>query len=51
MIKTEQDVQRFTPLAKEQAISQQELDNAVQAKAGANAQVKADEALVRKPRA
>ena len=29
VIKTEQDVQRFTPLAKEQAISQQELDNAV----------------------
>ncbi len=46
VLKTEQDVQRFTPLAKEQAISQQELDNAVQAKAGANAQVKADEALV-----
>jgi len=46
VIKTEQDVQRFTPLAREQAISQQELDNAVQANAGANAQVKADEALV-----
>jgi RND family efflux transporter MFP subunit len=46
VIKTEQDVKRFTPLAKEQAISQQELDNAIQANAGAKAQVKADEALV-----
>jgi membrane fusion protein (multidrug efflux system) len=40
--KTELDVKRYTPLAQEQAISQKELDNAVQANIGANAQVKAD---------
>jgi membrane fusion protein (multidrug efflux system) len=34
------------PLAKEQAISQEELDNAVQANIGAKAQVKADQAAV-----
>ena len=44
--KTELDVKRYTPLAKEQAISQEELDNAVQASLAANAQVKADEASV-----
>jgi membrane fusion protein (multidrug efflux system) len=42
--KTEQDVERYTPLAKEQAISQEELDDAVQANLAALAQVKADEA-------
>ncbi|HEX4342238.1 MAG TPA: efflux RND transporter periplasmic adaptor subunit, partial [Verrucomicrobiae bacterium] len=40
------DVKRFTPLAKEQAISQEQLDDAVQASAGAQAQLKADEAAV-----
>jgi membrane fusion protein (multidrug efflux system) len=40
------DVKRYTPLAKEQAISQEELDNAVQAKLAADAQVKADQAAV-----
>jgi RND family efflux transporter MFP subunit len=35
--KTEQDVQRYTPLAKTQAISQQELDNAIQANVAAKA--------------
>jgi membrane fusion protein, multidrug efflux system len=35
--KTEQDVQRYTPLAKTQAISQQELDNAIQANIAAKA--------------
>jgi len=35
--KTEQDVQRYTPLAKSQAISQQELDNAIQANIAAKA--------------
>src|ERR1700733_6812109 len=45
--KTELDVKRYTPLAQEQAISQEELDNAVQANLGADAQVKADEAAVK----
>jgi RND family efflux transporter MFP subunit len=44
--KTQLDVKRYTPLVKEQAISQEELDNAVQANAGAEAQVKADESTV-----
>jgi RND family efflux transporter MFP subunit len=51
--RTELDVTRYTPLAKEQAASQQDLDNAVQnnlaAKAtvaSAQAQIKADEAAV-----
>ena len=44
--KTELDVKRYTPLAQEQAISQEELDNAVQANLAAKAQVKADEAAV-----
>src|SRR5215472_810450 len=37
--KTELDVARYTPLAKESAISQQELDDAVQANLAAKAQV------------
>ena len=44
--KTELDVKRYTPLAKEQAISQEELDNAIQANLAAKAQVKADEAAM-----
>lgn len=44
--KAELDVKRYTPLAQEQAISQEELDNAVQAKLAAEAQVKADEAAI-----
>jgi membrane fusion protein (multidrug efflux system) len=40
------DVERYTPLAKTQAISQEELDNATQAKLAAEAQVKADEASI-----
>lgn len=44
--KTQMDVERYTPLAKEQAISQEELDNAVQANLGAQAQLKADEAAI-----
>jgi membrane fusion protein (multidrug efflux system) len=44
--KTAQDVKRYTPLAKEQAISQEELDDAVQADLAAQAQVKADEAAI-----
>ncbi len=44
--RSELDVNRYTPLAKEQAISQQELDDAVQGKLAADAQVQADEASV-----
>jgi membrane fusion protein (multidrug efflux system) len=44
--KTEIDVTRFTPLAKENAISQQELDDAVQANLGAKAQVEANAAAI-----
>jgi len=45
--KTQLDVRRYTPLAKEQAISKEELDNAEQANLAAEAQVKADEAAVK----
>jgi membrane fusion protein (multidrug efflux system) len=44
--KTEIDVTRYTPLAKAKAISQEELDNAVQANRAANAQVEAAKASV-----
>jgi len=44
--KTELDVKRYTPLAQEQAISDEQLVNAVQANLAAVAQVKADEAAV-----
>jgi len=44
--KTDLDVKRYTPLAKEQAISQEELDDAVQANLAALAQIKADDAAV-----
>ncbi len=43
LVKNEQDVARLTPLAKQNAVSQQELDNAIQARAGAQAQVDAAE--------
>ncbi len=46
LTKTAQDVARYTPLAKEGAISQQELDNAVQANRAARAQVDAQRANV-----
>ena len=45
-VKTQQDVTRYTPLAKEQAIAQQDLDNAIQANAAAKAQVEAAKAQV-----
>src|SRR5208283_2155861 len=48
--KTELDVKRYTPLAKEQAISQEELDNAVQADLAAKAAVVADQAAVESAR-
>lgn len=41
------DVERYTPLAQEQAISKEELVNAVQARSAAEALVKADRATVR----
>jgi membrane fusion protein (multidrug efflux system) len=44
--KTEIDVTRYTPLAKQRAISQQELDNAVQANLAAKAQLEASKASV-----
>jgi len=44
--KTELDVKRYTPLAREQAISQEELDDAVQANLSAVAQIKVDEAAI-----
>jgi membrane fusion protein (multidrug efflux system) len=44
--KTDEDVRRYGPLAKEQAISQQELDDAVQANLAAKAQVAAARAAV-----
>lgn len=44
--KADQDVTRYTPLAAEQAISQQELDDAIQAKLAAEAAVAAAQAVV-----
>jgi membrane fusion protein, multidrug efflux system len=44
--RTELDVARYTPLAKEKAISSQELDNALQANLAAKAQVEAARAAV-----
>ena len=46
--KTNNDVKRYTPLAKIQAVSQQELDNAVAAQAAATAMVDAGKAAVEK---
>jgi membrane fusion protein (multidrug efflux system) len=46
--KTKNDVARLTPLAKQQAVSQQELDNAVSANEAAQAQVVANDARVAK---
>jgi RND family efflux transporter MFP subunit len=40
-VKAQLDVNRYTPLAKEQAVTQQDLDNAVQANLAAQAQVRA----------
>lgn len=48
--KTEMDVKRYRPLAKESAISQQELDDAVQANLAAKAGVQAAEATVEQAR-
>jgi membrane fusion protein (multidrug efflux system) len=46
--KTKNDVARLTPLAKQQAVSQQELDNALSANEAAQAQVVANDARVAK---
>jgi membrane fusion protein (multidrug efflux system) len=46
--KTNTDVARLTPLAKDQAVSQQELDNALAAQEAARAQVDAQKAQVEK---
>lgn len=45
-VKAQLDVARFTPLARQDVIPQQDLDNAVQANLAAQAQVKAAEAVV-----
>jgi RND family efflux transporter MFP subunit len=50
-IKAENDVNRYTPLAKEQAIPQQDLDNAIQANLAAKAQVDAAKAQVQAAKA
>lgn len=44
--RTQWDVERYAPLAKQNAISQQEYNDAVQANLAAQAQLKADQALV-----
>jgi membrane fusion protein (multidrug efflux system) len=49
--KTQLDVTRYTPLAKESAISQQELDDAVQANLAAKAQVEQGKAAIESSRA
>jgi len=48
MTKTQQDVARYTPLAAQQAISQEELDNAVQATRAAKATADSARAAVEK---
>lgn len=50
LTKTAQDVSRYTPLAAQGAISQQELDNAVQANRSARAAVESARATVEKAR-
>jgi membrane fusion protein (multidrug efflux system) len=50
LVKTENDVKRLTPLAAQQAVSQQELDNAVAADNAARAQVAAANAIVDRAR-
>ena len=49
--KTELDVARYTPLAKQSAISQQELDDAVQSNLAAKAQVEQAKAAIESARA
>jgi membrane fusion protein (multidrug efflux system) len=50
LVKFQTDVARYTPLAAQGAVSQEELDNAVQARAGAAAQVDSARAAVEQAR-
>jgi membrane fusion protein (multidrug efflux system) len=50
LAKTENDVARYTPLVAQQAVSRQELDNAVAARDAAKAQVEAGQAIVDRAR-
>jgi len=50
-VRTRLDVERYTPLAKEQAASQQDLDNATQNNLAAKAQVQAAQAQIETSRA
>jgi RND family efflux transporter MFP subunit len=50
-VKAQLDVNRYVPLAKEQAVTQQDLDNAVQANLAAQAQVRAAKAQIDAARA
>jgi membrane fusion protein (multidrug efflux system) len=50
LAKADLDVKRFTPLARERAISQAELDNAIAAQRSARAQVEAHRAMVQEAR-
>ena len=50
-VKAELDVSKYEPLAKEKAVTQQELDNALQANTAAKAQVDAEKAGVQTARA
>jgi membrane fusion protein (multidrug efflux system) len=50
LTKFQTDVSRYTPLAAQGAVSQEELDNAVQARAGASAQVESARAAVEQAR-
>jgi membrane fusion protein (multidrug efflux system) len=45
-VKSQLDVNRYIPLAKEQAVSQQDLDNAIQSNIAAQAQVRAAKAQI-----
>ena len=46
LVKAQQDVKRYTPLAEDKAVSQEELDDAVQAQLAAKAQVAAAQAAL-----
>ena len=50
-VRTQLDVDRYTPLAKQEAITQQDLDNATQNNVGAKAQVQAAKAQIETARA
>src|ERR1044071_7018026 len=50
-VRTQLDVDRYTPLAKQQAITQQDMDNATQNNVAAKAQVQSAKAQTETPRA